>query len=684
MSYRKYYQYTLTRGANSIVAARNPAGWDAAGITFTRNDVYNSVLRSGIPELKFVKDLKVWLDQQIKTYGIQSSVDIEILINQVNPITLAYDIVFFEGILDLKTYKKERFFTTCDCIDNSKLAKFIARDDLEVEYNRTETINGVTVDAISNMPIEISLPGIDLYRNVKSKIQKGFTILGDVTDEQHFLQHNEFYNNDMPTSVELTNEEIYKNDTGLGTPLLVNVRGEINITGSIEFTGGGGYMKLYLTIYSTSGGGIPTPMDNETYEYFGNTGDTENINETFSLNKSVNTVNDDTILICIEVTSISATASINSESDPFFIFEESGSIGAKNCNGFLPHELASRLLQVITDETDSTKLLYSTLLGRTDSEFQTYASDGDAAYMFLTNGYYIRRLNQKSFKTTFKNFFKALKSWYPAGLWYDATNDYFTIESLSEFYQNTEILDLGEVKDLVIRPATDIYYNSIKTGYQKKVEYKEYNGVNEINTPAEYTTVISTIKNTLDLQSPYRGDSVGIELAKRAGQYSKDTDYDNDNFVIDCKLDGSNIIVNQDTVATSDDIPGIEQYFNLRFTPKTIMLNNADLLTPCLEKNQLSYIRFANNQQDNDITRGTVTEKGNHKVIDIFNPYVVPRVFDFKFPMTNDIVNQLNSNPHGYITFTNNGNTYHMFLLECGKGGYRKEGNWLGIEANLS
>jgi len=682
MDIRKYYQYTLTRGANSIVADNNPAGWNAAGITYTRNDVYHSVLRSGIPELKFVKELKVWIDSIIDTYGINSSLDIEIEIKETNPITLQYDIVFFTGILDLKTYKQERFFTTCDCIDNSKLAKFISRDDIEVEFARTKTLGNEDVDAISNMPLEIDLPGIDLFRYAETDAYNSLNTYTSPTVLIAYIKNRRIIKSDLIANVTINDDFVYKNTDAAA--IEVEINGVFEINGDVTFIGVGS-LQIDATINITNGSDILFTYSYPTIEITGDS-ETKDILESIIVDETQYVSNDYYIEIIFECTPDNSLFQVYFNSPLFYIFEKNATIGTTVCNGFLPHELASRLLQIITDETDTSKLLRSELIGRTDSEFQTYDADGAAAYMFLTNGYYIRRLTQKSFKTSFKDFFKALKTWYPCGFWYDAANDYFIIEELSQFYQNVEIMDIGEVKDLVITPATDIYYNLIAAGYQKKTEYKEYNGVNEINVPAQYNTVISTVKNTLDIQSPYRGDSVGIELAKRASTISKDTDYDNDNFAIDCKLDGSDVIVNQDTTATSEDIPGIEQYFNLRFTPKRILLNNSDLVTPCLFKNQLSYLQFVNNQQDNNasttVSGSTKTEKEDQIVNSIFSPYFLPIKYDFKKYLNSEMIGLINTNPHGYVTFHSRGTTYKGFILEVGKGGYQKEGNWLLIAVN--
>ena len=112
------------------------------------------------------------------------------------------------------------------------------------------------------------------------------------------------------------------------------------------------------------------------------------------------------------------------------LYEKSASPGSGDVYVYYPYEIASRLIQQITDETDSAKLLHSDILGRTDSQFQTYASDGIASLIAMTNGYKLRGYD-RTINFDLKNFFKCLDQISQLGLWYDSVNDRFVIESIT-------------------------------------------------------------------------------------------------------------------------------------------------------------------------------------------------------------------------------------------------------------
>ena len=100
------------------------------------------------------------------------------------------------------------------------------------------------------------------------------------------------------------------------------------------------------------------------------------------------------------------------------------------------------------------------------------------------------------------------------------------------FLKETTALELSgdEVADLYIEAADDYAYTNVKIGYDKQ-DYESVNGRAEANGTFEYTTgFLRREEKTLELISPYRADSIGIELlCREADNKSKSTDDSSDN-----------------------------------------------------------------------------------------------------------------------------------------------------------
>lgn len=156
--------------------------------------------------------------------------------------------------------------------------------------------------------------------------------------------------------------------------------------------------------------------------------------------------------------------------------------------------------------------------------------------LVITSGTALRRLTPSSIKTSFTDFFQAMrtrgKKKYSIGLGIEG--DQLVLEELDYFFQkNVTIMDLGIVKDLEIVVAEDLLYNTVKSGYLDQT-VDDINGRNEVNVLQRYSTPNLRITKELDLVSPYRADPYGIESARtdEFGQKQTSSTADNETFML--------------------------------------------------------------------------------------------------------------------------------------------------------
>lgn len=204
-------------------------------------------------------------------------------------------------------------------------------------------------------------------------------------------------------------------------------------------------------------------------------------------------------------------------------------------NTFLIYEALDKLIEVTTGQSDK---LRSTLIGRTDSSPRTYLSDGCASLLSLVNGYQIRNfpiLERPPF-LSIDNIIDFLNTCFNIGCGYeiDGGNDVLRIEKREYFFNNVELLDVGEVAKLQKQTAKELLYNEIEIGYKKWAD-EQFNNLDEFNTIHEYSTGIKSIKRKLSLISPILASGYLIEFLRReqyADTKTKDHENDKENFII--------------------------------------------------------------------------------------------------------------------------------------------------------
>jgi hypothetical protein len=710
------YQYILTYDGTPTTLDINPDGWNEIGISFERSTTYSGILRFFSFPLRFARKSGGGGDVILEAYdteGISAEVTIEQ--KKRNPQTNAYDSNFI-GILDFKenSFTIERDVVEINVIDSSKQQKFVSRDEINYDLNSLKSTDDVTIGAFSGQPVYIDFFPIDIYLQCVSdgEIDSGSEFIDTYSSTPTISNHFETYYlgelsiNEVGDSISIEDDPatwtIYTNETDNNVIIRFN---NLNIDYHVVYQLGtlnDGDNRLRFTeitaiqIYDELDNLIlnnlfygkqpfiaydditsPYPGGSNSYNlnfdygdfanpeevvepgwtvkfqsYFTFTGESYNGQATINLTHTVNNFDFTIINIGEPETSV---------------------------KGFLPHEAFTRLVQLMTSETDTDKLFYSEFFGRTYSEFETYSINGEGALDFITSGFNLRGYPNRALNVSFRELYKIFDGIYNLGVGFDYTNDRFYIEQKQEFYKsNYFMFELSSVKDLKIKPLGDEYYSQIFSGYKNKVEYEELQGANEYNVPTEHSISLP-VKNKLDIQGGYYTDSIGMELARRK-QYknyvSEDTRYDNLIFIV--KTDGSAVIQNGTGVTGFE---GIDLYYNINFTPRENLIRWANILKIPLWKSTI-LVKFVKSQKDIDITytnqnNDVVNEFDDIEASELLDTRLFnPEVYSFEAPLTSIMVTTLLSDPHGYVEFTFDNVTYQGFVKKIESNDYGENATW--------
>lgn len=144
------------------------------------------------------------------------------------------------------------------------------------------------------------------------------------------------------------------------------------------------------------------------------------------------------------------------------------------------------------------------------------------------------------------------------------------------FSNQVEIVEIQNAKDFNYKIEKSVLFSSVTIGYEKK-DYDSVNGRDEFNFNSSYTTGYTLSEKKLELKSPFRADSYGIEfLVEKRGQNTTDNNSDKDIFFVTGKLKNGEYITNHQPVIVGS-ITGT--LINGEFSPVQCVLANSDYIT---------------------------------------------------------------------------------------------------------
>jgi hypothetical protein len=299
----------------------------------------------------------------------------------------------------------------------------------------------------------------------------------------------------------------------------------------------------------------------------------------------------------------------------------------------------------------------------------------------ITSGNAIRGLENATIKTSLQDFFNAQNVLLNCCLGVKNQTNQFFIESKNYIFSQTNIIDLGEVKDLKINLAKDYVYNSVKIGYPNQSNITTVNGKEEFNNTHQYQLPVNRITKELNLVSPYRADGYGIEQIRKEtiGTEKVTNPGDNECFVIE--IEDTPTIVNGISAYNVKRLPNgstIEGLFaqntayNIGISPKRLLKNHCNFIFSFLYKLDGKIITFQTTQQNANLkttVAGVVVEEKKDLTVGDVNAMngsklFLPFIFEFDTEVPISIVDILSVSPNASFSFTYKSIKYYGYLLK--------------------
>lgn len=350
-------------------------------------------------------------------------------------------------------------------------------------------------------------------------------------------------------------------------------------------------------------------------------------------------------------------------------------------NGIRLYDAFNRMLEIYTGERDRLKSNYFNL--------------GQFRNTLLSSGRYIRNLPDARLSVELKDLYET-NNYFNLGWSVENINnkEYFVVEPKRYFFQNTVVLDLGEVANLAIRCKSDLLYKSMTFGNPKAGDYEEVQGLQEYNAETTYVSHLKTSDTKYEVNANIRADLVGAELARRKN-YSvspnEDTRYDNENFLFDCKpfeAEKFTPKVWQDVLDAEPNVYDPETAGNLLFTPFRSMQRHSKIFNAGMKVYLDKFTRFSNGTGKVDVSTKLAGEPVRAENSDIVNSELETPIFEaveyqFNLPITNrirkalkgktNVQGRLIPNVNFLVKFAYKGQDYTGYILEIS---YNGQGQW--------
>jgi hypothetical protein len=353
-------------------------------------------------------------------------------------------------------------------------------------------------------------------------------------------------------------------------------------------------------------------------------------------------------------------------------------IASSTAQAFFYHEAFMRILQSITGTAEP---FYSDYFGRTDSEPTPYAADGTGSLGVVLGGKQIRGFTFTDIPMycSLKDLFTSLRAVYNIGMGIESNK--VRIETLSYFYGSFIIQDatptqltFGNCKNIEESVDADRIFNKINIGFEKFENVESLDGLYEFNTKITYGDFIKSIKNQLELVSPYRADDSGILLARskpKATYPEEDVSTDESNFLLKVVRMGISHSPKAEEDEAFTSITGTvndEHVYNVEYSPARSLRRHGWVLSGFLKLYPTSSLIYTRQEKNSRLVsdkagEDPITESADVLVSDLAVPLWEPTKYNFETPITQTEIDVIDlgttggvSNKYGVIKFRENDN----------------------------
>ena len=701
------YRWTLTNLSNldTEVLSKDPIGWDEGVYTIKRSEEYKGAFHEYSVPLKFhcKGGGKSFIDTVYTNEDIDGRIDVLVEFDCDNSGT--YE-TLFNGIINLASYQTDGEYTTVNIEKSDLLTKIMMRDEISVDLETTTSIGGAIITAPQTTTLPMHSTVIKLGSSMNTPIpftetnnnptvNNSFLYRGlvshslEITNNEaaNFLGWSDYSDYSYPgntTSTSLIPEVLQGIDSNVQFPAVYSYEAIFSgtfhdlVNGSQTRDGLATLVLAYgkdlasattITLFTTGAYNDTTPEYVDTFDTVGYGNSTGFVFLDY----------DDKVWL---YWFLSGTITVGPYSDyrnfefdydvASFKLEINSRTDATEAKTVMVHEAFNQVVDAIADSDNN---FASDFYGRTDSDKVSYASDGCGSSIAITNGLNIREFPDRPILCSFKDLFQAMDCQHNLGM--GIVNSKVRVEPLSYWYDSsTKLLTLENVPEYTVKNDNKKYINKIEIGYQKwESEFK--GGLDDVNAKHEYSTTISSVKNQLSKLCKYIASTYTIEFTRRKNinrNQTEDWRYDNDNFLIACVRDAYGIFrpeVYNDSFILGTNYNALASAYNIRLTPKRMLLYHLNQITVALQKIQgdirfvhgegntlfscakdlIAYVEMCGDDYNGQALYENQNIAWNDSNAENISPIYLPEVYSFEYPLTYSEFNTIKNNPYGYVEF---------------------------------
>jgi hypothetical protein len=695
----------------SLVLQREPDGWKDIELILKRSLEYHGIFNEAMAQLTFTCNAgKEYIDRAIEEIGVDAEISILIQMScasgtgsvEAPDYSIDYSDDYgsmvagsgapifetlYEGILNLENYSQTKNFTITDIIQSDFVQKIINRLETVVEITRNVDLDGNDLDPIADFPSSITM-------HSKALTLKVTWLEYEATDTLPMVFPNDTININFPMTV--TNDDIggaldvsipliytffgsagqqyndtpaiFENssDQSVTLDFNISVNGAISVSnerGSVS--AGATQIKVYLQVVGIQFAYTPEAIILQNTTGLTLTDPGISIPLSFNYVASHTIAPGDRVFFTISISDVegdNVTPSLFTlQSYVFTTFDFSvTNISVTDSSDsvlFKIHETGSAIAQRITGLEDPFR---SNLLGRTNTALHEYLSNGCMSFAGFMNGKHIRGfgVDSSAFFMSMRDYYKTIDSIADCGLsiYKEDDNYYVQIDPKEDFYDTDVVMQCPRAT-IKISSAKEYYTSDITIGYEKW-ETENINGLDEFNTKRQYNTGIKAIESRKNFLSPCVASMYSIELTRRKGVSTIDSDYDKDNFIV-CTgrgVDGNgdpdelNVAEKNEHFDSVTNVLSPETAYNLRISPARNALRHIKTISGSIQKFSGRPLRFVygegnytmvSNMDSSEICDGNYNNASFSEDQDIIwddanvntTPIWIPEFIEFEYPL---------------------------------------------------
>lgn len=622
---------------------KDPVGWDGIGRTIKRYGIDNEVGQKwhGLfyeysAKIRFIKDGKNFIQKFKNIYGIEQEILLRIDTRDSQTRKFSTEYV---GRISMLSVKLGAIYADASVENTGFIQKLKNALDVKVDLSKLVSQNEKAIAPFANESHSITLHSKVLRLTSKQSRQANVSILDTyeggtgtryvqmaleaVSDEiEESLTYIDGFNTNVPEDD--GKYTIKFRAKSAGTTCSYNAKFRIKakaITNGLIGGSDGITIKLYVA-HKDKAGNISTASQTPINTTFATGSQYESAWTDVTMSGTLSAYENEEIYVYWEFFHLSGGSNREQEllfdldSDNYFQVVCDSSFEESEANIILVHEAFTRVLQSVTD----TPLpFYSEHFGRVDSEPIAYAADGEGSLRGITSGNQIRGID-KPIRCKLRDLVDTFAGLDGIGLGIEKVNGVERVrcEPLTHWFQTKLLMRLQYVKDIEKEDVADLYFNQMKIGPTEWASEK-INNLDEVNAKREWTFPITQVKNELDLQTPYITGSYPIEFTRRArNEPTKDTRFDDNNFVLDLVRSGGGFAPTKDEAFSS--VIGVispETMYNLDLSPRRCIERNGRLIRAGLETQKDKYIKFADGEANLDMVSTKTGDIAKEETADI-------------------------------------------------------------------